>query len=398
MENSTASITSPAPKLSDHVVAYARRVAARRARDKLCSLFAESDIRVDGDLPWSPKVHDDRVFARILKGGMLAAGESYVDGDWDCAALDELSARVGRLGLDHVVGSIRRGLADALGGNVVNRQRVRAAIANGRAHYDRGDDLYTAMLGDTMVYSCGYWRRATSLDEAQRAKLELVCTKLELQDRQSVLDVGCGYGELARYAAATYGAHVVGATVSHNQAEHARRRCAGLPVKIEESDYRSLHGRFDRIVSVGMFEHVGPRNYERFFAHMRRLLAPDGLFLLHTIGHSGEKPSLDPWLERYIFPGAVLPSATGLVEAFDGKFVIEDWQNLGADYDKTLLAWFANFDRAWPSLLHYGNRFYRAWRYYLLTSAGSFRARRNQVWQLVLSPHGHQGGYRRPLM
>jgi len=398
MENSTATMTSSTPGLSDQVVAYARRVAARRAREKLCTLFAESDIRVDNDLPWSPKVHDDRVYGRILKGGMLSVGESYVDGDWDCTSLDELAARFNRLGIDQMVGSISRGLADAINVRLVNRQRVRAAVANGRAHYDRGDDLYAAMLGDTMVYSCGYWQHATTLDDAQRAKHELVCAKLDLHDRQSMLDVGCGYGELARHAAAKHGVHVVGATVSHNQAEHARRRCAGLPVKIEESDYRSLHGRFDRIVSIGMFEHVGPRNYERFFTQMRRLLAPDGLFLLHTIGHSGEKPSLDPWLDRYIFPGAMLPTARGLTEALDGKFVIEDWQNLGADYDKTLLAWYQNFDRAWPSLLHYGHRFYRAWRYYLLTSAGSFRARRNQVWQLVLSPHGHQSGYRRPLL
>ena len=398
MEN-TASIANQTPRLADQVIAYAKRVAARRARDKLCTtVFAESDIRVDNDLPWSPRIHDERVFGRILRGGMLAVGESYVDGDWDCPALDELAARFNRLGLDQMVGSIGRGLADAVNHRLVNRQRVRAAFANGRAHYDRGDDLYAAMLGDTMVYSCGYWNHATTLDEAQRAKLDLICAKLELRERQSVLDVGCGYGELARHASSRYGAHVVGATVSHNQAEHARKRCAGLPVKIEEADYRSLHGRFDRIVSVGMFEHVGSRNYERFFTHMRRLLAPDGLFLLHTIGTSGDKPSLDPWLDRHVFPGAMLPSAVGLTEAIDGKFVIEDWQNIGADYDKTLMAWYDNFDRAWPSLLHYGQRFYRAWRYYLLTSAGSFRARRNQVWQLVLSPHGHQHGYRRPLI
>ncbi|HEY1810940.1 MAG TPA: cyclopropane fatty acyl phospholipid synthase [Kofleriaceae bacterium] len=398
MDSETASIASPTPRVSDQLIGYAKRISARRARDRLCTVFAESDIRIDNDLPWSPKVIDERVFGRVLKGGMVAAGESYVDGDWDCVALDELSARFNRLGLDQRIGSIGRGVADAMGSLIVNRQRTRAAVANGRSHYDRGDDLYAAMLGETMVYSCGYWRGATSLDEAQRTKLELVCGKLELRERQSVLDVGCGYGELARHAAVNHGAHVVGTTISRNQADHARRRCAGLPVRIEEQDYRNLHGRFDRIVSVGMFEHVGPKNYERFFTQMRRLLAPDGLFLLHTIGHAGDKQSLDPWLERYIFPGAVLPTARGLADALEGKFVIEDWQNLGADYDRTLLAWFANFDRAWPSLQHYGDRFYRAWRYYLLSSAGSFRARRNHVWQLVLSPHGHQNGYRRPLI
>lgn len=383
--------------LGEQVLAYAKRVSSRRARDKLAALFAEGDIRIDGDVPWSPKVHDERVYARILRGGMLGAGDAYVDGDWDCDALDELSARFNRLGLDQSLGTIRRGLASTLNRALVNRQRVRAAAANVRAHYDRGDDLYAAMLGETMVYSCAYWRTANTLDDAQRAKLDIVCAKLQLGEHQSLLDVGCGYGELARYAAAERRANVLGITISRSQAEHARRRCAGVPARIEEIDYRKLHGRFDRIVSIGMFEHVGPRNYESFFAQMRRLIAPDGLFLLHTIGHSGQRPSLDPWMERRIFPGAVLPSAETLVQAIDGKFVIEDWQNLGADYDQTLLAWYANFDRAWPQLAHYGERFYRAWRYYLLTSAGSFRARRNHVWQLVLSPHGQQNGYRRPL-
>ncbi len=398
MESTTASIAATPYSPSDRVMTYAKRAAARRAREKLAQLLGDTGIRLDGANPWDPAIHDDRVFGRILRAGMLGAGEAYVDGDWDCVALDELAARLARLGLDQKIGALWRDVGEWLVARFVNRQRGRSAIANGRAHYDIGDDLYAAMLGSTMVYSCGYWAKAANLDDAQRAKHELVCAKLELHAGQTLLDVGCGYGELARHAAAEHGVRVVGVTVSHHQAQHARRRCAGLPVEIQELDYRDIHGRFDRIVSIGMLEHVGLRNYERFFAQMRRLLAPDGLFLLHSIGSWRDSPTFDPWLERYIFPGAMLPSALQIARALDGKLVIEDWQNFGADYDRTLLAWHTNFERAWPSLVHYGERFQRMWRYYLLVSAGAFRARRNQVWQLVLCQDGHRGGYRRPLL
>jgi cyclopropane-fatty-acyl-phospholipid synthase len=280
----------------------------------------------------------------------------------------------------------------------VNRQRNATARTNARAHYDVGEDLFSAMLGPTMVYSCGYWRAAENLDEAQRAKLELVCAKLELQRGHYVLDVGCGYGELARHAAERYGVHVVGITISAREAEFARRRCGGLPVEIRERGYREVHGRFDRVVSIGMFEHVGSRNYDGFFARMRSLLKPGGLFLLQTVGNSRDSPAFDPWLDRHVSPGATLPSALQITKGIDGKFVLEDWQNFGVDYDRTLLAWHRNFERAWPSLSHYGEAFHRRWRYYLLTSAGAFRARRNQLWQIVMSPDGQLCGYQRPVM
>jgi cyclopropane-fatty-acyl-phospholipid synthase len=398
MANPTISIDRTAVRPSERLLSYAERVTSRYARDRIEAILTESGIRIDGAMPWDPEVHDERVFRRVLKTGMLAIGEAYVDGDWDCTALDELATRFARLGIDQRVGSIWRGLSESLIARFVNRQGARAAVANGRAHYDLGDDLYAAMLGSSMVYSCGYWHKAANLDEAQRAKHELVCAKLDLRAGHTLLDIGCGYGELARYVAAEHGIRVVGVTVSRNQARHARRRCAGLPVEICEQDYRSIHGRFDRIVSLGMFEHVGSRNYERFFTQVRRLLAPDGLFLLHTVGNWRDAPAFDPWLDRYVFPGVTLPSAVQLAKAIDGKLVIEDWQNFGADYDRTLLAWHSNFERAWPSLEHYGPRFRRMWRYYLLMCAGAFRARRNQLWQLVLSPDGHRGGYRRPLM
>ncbi len=387
-----------AVKSSGSLYSSLERIAAREARRRLIELLGALDVHLDGPNPWDPRVHDERVFGRVMRAGTLGLGEAYVDGDWDCAALDELVARCARARIDDRLGTVWRALAGSVVGRLSNRQRPRGAVANARAHYDRGDDVYAAMLGPTMVYSCGYWRTANDLDEAQRAKIELCCAKLELERGQRVLDVGCGYGELARHAAAGHGVEVVGVTVSHDQAEHARRRCDGLPVQIHELDYRKVQGTFDRIVSVGMFEHVGHKNYERFFDHMRSLLAPDGLFVLHTIGAGRETRSFDPWLDRYIFPGAMLPSANQIASAIDGTFVIEDWQNFGADYDRTLMAWHANVERSWPSLAHHGEAFHRSWRYYLLTCAGFFRARRNQLWQIVLSPGGKLGGYRRPLL
>ncbi|HEY1550955.1 MAG TPA: cyclopropane fatty acyl phospholipid synthase [Kofleriaceae bacterium] len=372
-------------------------MTAARARERTEALLVESGVRVDGDEPWDPIIKHPRVFPRLVRDGTLGLGESYVDGDWDCEALDELATRVLRAGIDRHVGPGWREIADSVVGRFVDRQAIAPASWNASRHYDLGDDLYAAMLGPTMVYSCGYWRTAETLDDAQRAKIDLACTKLELGRGHSLLDIGCGWGELARHAAAQYGAKVVGVTVSRNQAEHAHARCAKLSVDVRLQDWRRVRARFDRVVSIGMFEHVGPRNYRRFFRHVRDLLAPDGLFVLQTIGGLRETATIDAWIDHHVFPGAVLPTAAQITAAIDGLFVIEDWHNLGAYYDRTLMAWHDNFERAWPSLKHYGERFRRKWRYYLLTCAGAFRARRNQLWQIVLSPEGHRGGYQRPL-
>jgi cyclopropane-fatty-acyl-phospholipid synthase len=264
----------------------------------------------------------------------------------------------------------------------------------GEKHYDIGNDLYEKMLDSRMIYSCGYWKDAQNLDEAQENKLELTCRKLKLAAGQKVLDIGCGWGGTARYMAEHYGVEVVGATISQAQAELARTRCAGLPVEILLMDYRDLKGRFDKIVSIGMFEHVGPKNYRTYFSKVSELLKEDGLFLLHTIGSNTSAISTDPWIERYIFPNGVIPSAQQISAAFEGCFVMEDWHNFGSYYDQTLMAWRENFDRAWPELKQsYDERFRRMWDYYLASCAASFRARDNQLWQIVLSKKGLAGGW-----
>ncbi len=360
-------------------------------------LLAPADVRIDGARPWDVRVHDERFYARVLAEGSLGLGESYMDGWWDCERIDELAHRIFWHRVDEQARPSRRMLFAALEGRLRNLQSRRRAAASGRAPYQFGDDLFHTMLDPRLVYSCAYWRRASSLEEAQQHKLDLVCRKLELKPGMGVLDIGCGWGSFARHAAETCGVEVVGINLSEDQARIARERCAGLPVKIRLQDYRELPGRrdFDRVISIGMFEHVGHKNYRRFFEIVRGCLAPDGLALLHSIGRNRSATSADLWVRKYIFPDAMLPSASQLSAAIEGIFVIEDWHNFSADYDRTLLAWYQNFEDGWEQLRErgYDERFRRMWRFYILASAARFRARRNQLWQLVLSERGVLGGY-----
>jgi len=372
-----------------------RPVRSTAWRERFARLLAGADVQLDGARPWDPRIHDERVFRRIAARGSLGVGESYVEGGWDCDRVDELTNRVLRAHADE---RLLHSPADWL--RVArawswNLQSVARAGLVARRHYDLGNDLFRAMLDARAIYSCGYWRDAATLDQAQEAKLDLVARKLELLPGMRVLDIGCGWGGAARFLAERYGVEVVGVTVSREQARFAADYCRGFPVSIELRDYRSIEGTYHRAFSLGMFEHVGWRNYRKYLRAVWDHLERDGLFLLHTIGALTSSHSSDAWVSRYIFPNYHLPSVAQIAAACEELFVVEDWHNFGADYDATLLAWHANFERAWPQLAaRYGERFHRMWRYYLLTSAGGFRARRNQLWQIVLSPRGVHGGYR----
>jgi cyclopropane-fatty-acyl-phospholipid synthase len=361
-------------------------------RHHIENLLSKADVVLDGDRPWDPQVHDPRLFRRALAHGSLGIGDAYVEGWWDCDALDELFCRALRGGVDRSFGSLSSALG-SLVARAINHQSPKRAWEVGRRHYNLGNDLFQAMLDERMIYSCGYWRYASCLDEAQEAKLDLVCRKLHLKPGMRVLDIGCGWGGAARFAAERYQVEVVGLTVSSEQAALAREHCRGLPVEIRLQDYRALEGHFDRIFSIGMFEHVGAHNHRRFFEVARQHLRPDGLLLLHTIGRLRSGTVGDPWIDHYIFPNSLLPSARQICEAAESLFLVEDWQNFGLDYDTTLCCWHRNFERAWPDLAdRYDERFHRLWRYYLLCCAGTFRARRNQLWQVVLAPEGTDAG------
>jgi cyclopropane-fatty-acyl-phospholipid synthase len=360
-------------------------------------LVEPADIRIGGDRPWDVQIHDDRLFARILATGTLGLGEAFMDGWWTCEAVDQMIHRAIRGGIGGRFGS-PTDIARVIKARAINLQSGKRAWTVGEQHYDLGNDLYEAMLDPRMIYSCGYWATADDLAQAQTDKLGLIARKLQLEPGMRVLDIGCGWGGTAQYLASEYGCSVVGVTVSVEQAALARERCAGLPVEIRTQDYREVHERFDRVVSVGMFEHVGHRNYATFFDVVRRCLSePGDLALLHTIGRRHTSARLDPWIGKYIFPNSLLPSIVQIGRGAEGKLVMEDWHTFGPDYDRTLMAWHANVTAAWSDLgPAYDDRFQRMWNFYLLVSAGSFRARANQLWQVVFSRDGIDESYRPP--
>ncbi|TDV09501.1 cyclopropane fatty acyl phospholipid synthase [Paraburkholderia caballeronis] len=374
-----------------------RKATGASAAKFIAALLEKADIKVGGNRPWDIRMLDPHVSERVLALGNLGLGEAYMDGHWECDRLDEFFARVLRAHLDEQIDPARL-VFHALRARLLNRQTMRRAWQVGEQHYDIGNEFYEAMLDGRMTYTCGYWAGgAKTLAEAQEQKLDMICRKLGLQPGMRLLDIGCGWGSLMRFAAEHYGVSCVGVTISKEQAEFGAARCEGLPVEFRLQDYRMLNERFDRIASVGMFEHVGPKNYRAYMEVAHRCLGDDGLFLLHTIGKNRRNTSPDPWIDKYIFPNGELPTIGQIADASGGLFVTEDLHNFGADYDRTLMAWHENFEAAWPRFASsMGERFYRMWRYYLLSCAGAFRARDIQLWQWVLSKNGVQGGYVRP--
>ncbi len=372
-------------------------VQSKRVPKLIHDTLSKAGVTINGTEPHDLLIHDERLFDLVMSQGSLGLGEAYVQQWWDCRRLDELMARLMTLDMDEHTKAWNKmqWLMLALREKILNLQSPARAFQVGEHHYNTGNDLFEAMLDPLMIYSCGYWAKADTLEQAQIHKLDMICQKLELQPGEKLLDIGCGWGGLAWYAATHYQVQVLGVTVSKEQQQFAQAKCKGLPIAIELIDYRDLKGQYDKIVSVGMFEHVGPKNYPVFFDTVQRLLKPSGLFLLHSIGGFEKTEATDPWIDKYIFPNGKIPSPSEMVQHMEGRLVLEDWHNFGTDYDKTLMAWHDRFERAWPSLAEkYGEEFHRMWRYYLLTCAGYFRSRKGQLWQLVLSHRARPEAYR----
>lgn len=370
--------------------------SVKGAQQWMKRLLALADVQLQGDRPWDLRLLAPGVPERVLAQGTVGLGEAYMDGHWTAERLDLLFERLVRAQLADKVQPLAVAWK-ALQAKWMNRQNLRRAWQVGRQHYDLGNDFYRAMLDPRMTYTCAYWQQgARTLAQAQEHKLELVCRKIGLQPGMKVLDIGCGWGSFMRFAAERYGVQCVGVTISAEQVALGRELCAGLPVEFRLQDYREVQGRFDRVVSLGMFEHVGHKNDRTYMAVAHRCLAPGGLFLLHTIGRNEHGHGTDPWIDKYVFPNGELPTIARIGRAVERLFVVEDLHNFGADYDRTLMAWHANFEAAWPRFAgQLGERFRRMWRYYLLSCAGAFRARDIQLWQWVLSKGGVPGGYQR---
>jgi len=366
---------------------------SERARDLALGLLDAAGIPVNSSELWSLHVHDERLWDRAIAEQQLGLGEAYMDGWWDCERVDMLLTKLLDFDVQRHLKLRPKLVVTAAKSWMLNRQTKAKAQNNAQHHYDIGNDLYERMLDKRMVYSCAYWNVATNLDDAQEAKLDLICRKLGLQPGMKVLDIGCGWGGLLRFAAEKYGVEGVGISPAINQVEIARERCANLPITIHEMDYRDLQGQFDRIVSVGMMEHVGPKNLKTFFDTCDRLLVKDGMMLHHTIGSLISKQHTDAFFDKYIFPGGVLPSLAQFSKAAEPHWVIEDVHNFGPDYDKTLLAWNDNISSRWWEIPSYDERFQRMWHYYLMGSAAGFRARSLQLWQIVMRRRGTADKY-----
>ena len=378
----------------DKVTTDKKKVTAKSIAQDLLGM---AGVTINGSNPGDIQVHNEAFYARALKEGALGLGESYMDKWWDCSQLDVFFDKILRVNLDTKIKIPLHFYLKQILAKIINLQSKLRAKEVAHKHYDLGNDLFSVMLDERMIYSCGYWKDAQTLGNAQIAKLDLICQKLQLKPGLRLLDIGCGWGGLAKYAAENYGVSVVGVTISAQQHDYAQTACQGLPIDIRLLDYRDINETFDRIVSVGMFEHVGHMNYAIFMETVHRALKDDGLFLLHTIGVNETSSLANEWIIKYIFPNGMLPSIAQIAQCSEKLFIVEDWHNFGASYDDTLMAWYKNFVHHWDNLkAQYDERFYRMWTYYLLACAGSFRARSNQLWQVVFSKKGLVGGYLSP--
>ena len=351
------------------------------------SLLDSAGITINGSRDFDIQVHNEDLYKRVIRHGALGLGESYMDGWWDCKNLDQFFYKVLVLDLDRQLMKNWDVIARGALNYILNAGSKSKAFKIGERHYDIGNDLYRAMLDKRLVYTCGYWKNAKNLDQAQEAKLDLVCKKIGLKKGQTVLDIGSGWGSFIKFA--------TGVTVSAEQKKLADELCKGLPAQTILEDYRDINQKYDHVVSLGMFEHVGYKNYREYMKVAHKSLHNDGLFLLHTIGGNVSTHGSDPWMGKYIFPGGMIPSIKQIGKSIEGLFVMEDWHNFGPDYDKTLMQWHKNFEKNWDKLsTNYDERFHRMWRYYLLSCAAGFRARKLQLWQIVLSKKGVEGGYK----
>ncbi len=351
------------------------------------SLLDQTGITLNGNNPWDVQVQDERVYKRWISETELGLGESYMNGWWDVEALDEFFNKILRANLEQKIKQNLKTVLFILSTKLFNQQTKEKSKRVGREHYDLGNDLFRQMLDKRMMYSCAYWKNAKNLDEAQEAKIDMICKKLELKPGMKVLDIGCGWGGFAKYAAEKYGVEVLGVSISKKQIELGQELCRGLPVELRFQDYREVKGKFDAILSIGFLEHVGYKNYHTYMELVNRCLNDDGISLIHTIGNNTSVTYTNAWTDKYIFPNGVVPSVAQVAKAAEGLFVIEDLHNFGPDYDKTLMAWYANFEKAWQQLKKtYDERFYRMWRYFLLSSG--FRSRFNQLWQFVMTKPG----------
>lgn len=364
---------------------------------RLHDILSEADVQVGGDRSQDIQVHvePNKLYQRVIAQGKLGLGESYMDEWWDANRLDAFIENVLRANLQQKVAWSRHDIWAVIMAVVINQQNRRRSRRVARAHYDLSGVLPDGILDPYNQYTCAYFDGTDQLDVAQEKKLDLICRKLQLRKNDRVLDIGCGWGGFAKYASEKHECHVTGISISEEQIRYARHFCRGLPVDIRMCDYRDLDREYDKVLTCGMIEHVGYKNYRKLFETIHKHMADDGLYLLHTIGSNGSVKTNDPFLEKYIFPGGMVPSVEQIDNAREGLFSLQDVQNLAAHYPPTLSAWHHNFQSNWADLSeHYDERFRRMFEYYLLYCKGGFQAGHLQHWQMVFTKQGQVIDYR----
>jgi len=362
------------------------------------NLLSKAEIALNGNNPWDVRVNSDRFYRRTLRGS-LGFGESYMDGDWDVESLDALFRRIIRMNITGSPLIMLNRLKLDLKSRLSNLQTRIGSRAIAETHYDLDHRLYELFLGPYNQYTCCFFNKARTLEEAEIEKLEMVCNKLDLRQGDRVLDIGCGWGGFAKYAAESRGCEVTGISISKEQVHYARDYTAGLPVEIIECDYRDLPqrfepGHFNKVVIIGMIEHVGYKNYRKIFEIVHRAIRDEGVFLLHTIGNNRVTTVVDPWIEKYIFRNSMAPAMTQLAQSLEGLFTVHDWENYGHYYAPTLAHWQERFEANWPQIEalettnRFDERFRRMFNYYFLSCKAGFETEHMYLWHLVMSKEG----------
>jgi cyclopropane-fatty-acyl-phospholipid synthase len=360
------------------ILTHAARVIVEKA-------FASAGVAINGQNPCDISVKDDRFYRAVLQKGSLGLGESYMDGWWSCDDLEEMASRMIGSGLYKFSLRMPIYLLPNLRDNVFNQQSKEMSLRVADRHYAMGNEMFFGFLGKHKNYSCGYYSGTGDLDEAQRLKLDKVCKLLDLQPGDRLLDIGGGWCEFARYAATHYGCEVVSINITDEQIAFAREYCKGASVEVRKCDYRDITGRFNKIAVLAMLTHVGRKNYRKFLEIAHGALEPHGTLLIESVGGHKSHSNCEAWIDKYIFPGGVVPCLSQIDAAASGLFQRTVTDEFGSSYVLTLRAWHRNLIQAWSAHEgRYGERVRRMFEYFFLTTAGSFRARYLLHWHILL--------------
>jgi cyclopropane-fatty-acyl-phospholipid synthase len=370
------------------------------SKNIVLKLFRLTDIRLGTDIT----VHDDSFYNDLLKYKTLGFGESFMSAKIETPNLESLCIKLQRLNVLSIMDYLKIlsfwnylylifyvfwKIYNFILFNITNFNTILRSKKVAKVHYNLPDVLYTHMLDPTMLYSCGYFKDTNNLETAQTQKADLIITKLHISDGDEILEIGCGWGFIAaRIANANRNVNVTAITISSEQIKYCNQKYKLPNLRFILIDYRQIpENSFNKIYSVGMFEHVGAKNYKDFFNITYKLLKDDGIMLLHTICKSKYNPISDPWFEKYIFPGGYLPSVAEISRNIElTNYSFADLQEFGYYYATTLQCWLDNFENTYSQFSHlFDDKFKRMWKLYLIFSKVGFNSGHIKLHQFVFT-------------